>query len=414
MRILINKEVRRLLITVIAVILFFIVSGQVAAGLASHDYKQSMILHDYEVAGYLVRSGLDESHIVRSFTAVKTVDDGEVGRELLQAAGYDVSVQDSLVPAVKDFHRKYAVILLALSIAFSVTMCAVFLLFILRQYTRIEKADSDIRDFMAGKIGIRLDDREEGSLSKLFASVNALATSQVALVGKETKRREFLKDTISDISHQLKTPLAALRMYTEIIQNEETRNPVVNDFTSKIEREIARMESLVQDLLKLAKLDAGAIDLEKSTHSLRDFLEEVIERFRTRCELENKRITLDCDERIAMDFDGKWLLEAISNIIKNALDHTEAHDLIQIRCSETPLLVQISIEDSGTGIHPEDIHHIFKRFYRSRFSKDKQGVGIGLTLAKTIIEKHGGTVTVESELGKGTAFHLAFPKIADL
>lgn len=414
MKIFINKEVKMLFIALAVVFLFFMILGQITVELAADDYKRNMIFHDYGVAGYLARNELDESQIIRSFTTEKTNDDVKKGRKLLQQAGYDSNTQNSLLPAVEHFYHKYALIFLILSITFSVMVCAVFLLFILRQYKRIEKAISDIQAFMAGNVGIRLNDHEEGSLSKLFTSINIMATSQAAHIEKEKQNREFLKDTISDISHQLKTPLAALKMYNEIIQNENCGNDVVDSFTSKIEREIARMESLIQNLLKLAKLDSGSIELEKHTHNLKEFLEEAIEGFRTRAKLEGKAIVLHCDEHITMNFDKEWMLEAVSNIIKNALDHTGAKNLIEVRCDETPVFIQITIKDNGMGIHPEDIHHIFKRFYRSRFSKDKQGVGIGLTLSKAIVENHGGTVTVESELGKGTAFYLAFPKLSNL
>jgi signal transduction histidine kinase len=113
-------------------------------------------------------------------------------------------------------------------------------------------------------------------------------------------------------------------------------------------------------------------------------------------------------------FDETWLIEAVGNIIKNALDHTDSGDSIEISCEDALVATEIIIRDNGAGIHPEDIHHIFKRFYRSRFSKDKQGVGIGLALSKTIVEKHGGTITVRSELGQGAEFHLIFPRLTNL
>ncbi|MPN60207.1 Sensor protein SrrB [bioreactor metagenome] len=104
----------------------------------------------------------------------------------------------------------------------------------------------------------------------------------------------------------------------------------------------------------------------------------------------------------------------MGNIIKNALDHTEAKGRIEISCEDTAVLTEIVIRDNGAGIHPEDIHHVFKRFYRSRFSKDKTGVGIGLSLSKAIVELHGGTVAVSSKLGEGAEFHLIFPKLTNL
>ncbi|TYP54211.1 sensor histidine kinase [Thermosediminibacter litoriperuensis] len=414
MKIFINKEVKKLFITLAGVSIIFIILGQVAIMFSANDYKQNMLQHDYEVAGYMRRRGIDKLLIIRSFTCEKSNEDIEAGRKLLQMAGYNSEIQNNLLPSVERFYQKNAAISLALFITFSVTSSLTILFFVLQHYKRIEEADLSLRDFMAGNTNIRLDELGEDSLHKLFATINSIVTSQVAHIEREKQNRKFLKDTISDISHQLKTPLAALKMYNEIILNENIENNVVKSFSLKIEREIIRMESLIQNLLKLAKLDAGSIKLEKSTHNLKDFLREVIEGFRTRAEIECKKIILDCDEHIVMNFDKEWLLEALSNIIKNALDHTEAQDKIEVHCTETPALILITIKDNGTGIHPEDIPHIFKRFYRSRFSKDKHGVGIGLTLAKTIIEMHGGIVTVESEVGKGTAFNLIFPKLSNL
>ncbi len=414
MRIFANKEVKSLFVVIAAVLLVFIVLGQIAVKFMTDDYKQNMIMHDYGVAGYLVGNKLDKPQIVRAFTSEKARNDVETGQELLQAAGYSSSIQSSLIPEVERFHGKYALIMFALSVVFSMVILAALLSFMLWQDKRIEKANADIRDFMDGNVHVRLDDHEEGSLSKLFTSVNGMATSLTSHIIREKQSGEFLRDTISDISHQLKTPLAALQMYNEIIQDEETGSDVVDNFTVKSERELNRMENLIQNLLKLAKLDAGSIELEKSTHNLKEFLEESIKGFRTRAELENKFIRLGCDEHITLLFDEEWMLEAVSNLIKNALDHTESKDKIEILCHETPVVTEITIKDNGTGIHPEDIHHVFKRFYRSRFSKDKQGIGIGLTLSKAIIEKHGGSITVESEFGKGTAFHLAFPKLTNL
>jgi signal transduction histidine kinase len=284
----------------------------------------------------------------------------------------------------------------------------------LRRDTQLESAGEKLHCFMEGDTSARLEDTSEGSLSRFFAAVNAMATSLTAHIDKEKHSREFLKDTISDISHQLKTPLAALQMYNEIIMEEDTGNKVVEDFTLKSQRELSRMENLIQNLLKLAKLDAGTIMLEKRTHNLKEFLEQCLGTFAIRARLEGKRISLQCDNDSALCFDEIWLGEAVGNIIKNALDHTDAGDQIEIYCAETEISTEIIIKDSGSGIHPEDIHHIFKRFYRSRFSKDSQGVGIGLALSKSIMEKHGGTITVQSQLESGTAFYLIFPKLSNM
>lgn len=284
----------------------------------------------------------------------------------------------------------------------------------LKRNKQLENAGEKIQHFMDGDTSIRLEDSNENSLSQFYAIINSMATSLNAHIEKENHSREFLKDTISDISHQLKTPLTALQMYNEIIMDEKNGNEVVENFTIKSQRELCRMENLIQSLLKLAKLDAGTIRLEKSGQNLKVFLEKCLGAFMTRAKLEKKGISLQCDNFVSLCFDEIWLDEAVSNIIKNALDHTEENDQIEVFCVETVISIEIIVKDNGTGIHPEDIHHIFKRFYRSRYSKDRQGVGIGLALVKAIIEQHGGTITVQSELGRGTVFRLIFPKLSNL
>lgn len=414
MRIFTDKGFKFQFITIGAAFLLFTLLGQLVVKWMADEYKQNLIFHDYGVAGILAQEKLDKTKITQAFTSEKTEDEIETGRELLQRSGYTASIQNSLLPEVEHYHRKFAAISLILSLVFSAIILSVLLYFTLVRNKKIEQANLDIQGFMNGNIGIRLDDQEEDSLSRLFTAVNAMATSQAAHIAKEKENKEFLQDTISDISHQLKTPLAALKMYNEIIQDEKAGNPVVDSFILKSERELARMETLIQSLLKLARLDTGSIELEKKTQNLKEFLEEAIKSFRIRANLENKAILLRCNESIALSFDEEWLLEAVGNIIKNALDHTSAKDKIEIQCDETPVFTEIMIKDNGTGIHPEDIHHIFKRFYRSRYSKDKQGIGIGLSLSKAIIEKHGGSITVESEFMKGASFHLVFPKLSNM
>lgn len=413
MRIFTDKGFRLQFILMTAALLLFTILGQLVVMHMAEDYKNNMIAHDYGVAGSLTHSELDKTKILQAFTSEKTKDDLETGRVLLQASGYTGSIQNNLLPEVEHFQRKFAVISLALSIVFSAAILLLILYFALQRDKKLESANTDIQSFMSGNLHIRLYDHDEGSMSQLFTSLNALATSQAAHIAQEKQNKEFLKDTIADISHQLKTPLAALKMYNEIMQTEKTAIDVVESFLSKSERELNRMEILIQNLLKLARLDVGAIELKKRKQNLKVFLDEVIKGFRTRAELEDKAILLRCNENIAFSFDEEWLLEAVANIIKNALDHTSAKEQIEILCDETPIVIEIMIKDNGTGIHPEDIHYVFKRFYRSRFSKDKQGIGIGLALAKTIVEKHGGYITVES-LKKGACFRLVFPKLSNL
>lgn len=271
----------------------------------------------------------------------------------------------------------------------------------------IEKAEIQITEYIAGNQNACIECDEEGELYKLFHKVNSLVSILNAHAEKESNSKEFLKNTISDISHQLKTPLAALNIYNGIMQN-ESNSPEVQEFTSLTEQELDRIETLVQNLLKITKLDAGTIIIDKKLENVSEIMKEIKNHFIFRAEHEKKQIRLTGDDNINLLCDRDWLIQAIDNIVKNALDHTSEGGLISIEWKQFASVIQIVIKDNGSGIHPEDLHHIFKRFYRSRFSKDTQGVGLGLPLAKAIIEEHNGNIEVDSELGRGTIFTLSF------
>ena len=277
------------------------------------------------------------------------------------------------------------------------------------QEQSMENAAHQIAEYILDRRKGGIECSEEGAMYRLFHEVNSLVTMADAHADSERRAKEFLRRTISDISHQLKTPIAALNIYNGILQQETADAATVREFTSLSEQELDRIESLVQSLLKMARLDAGAITLERSPENVFDLLEHIKRQYSFRAEQEGKEIALEGDEQTVFSCDRTWLAEAIGNLVKNALDHTVQGDRILVRWQQSPCLTQITVEDTGSGIHSEDLYHIFKRFYRSRFSKDTQGVGLGLPLAKSIVEAHQGSIEVHSKLGQGTAFTINFP-----
>ena len=170
------------------------------------------------------------------------------------------------------------------------------------------------------------------------------------------------------------------------------------------EQELDRMGTLVQNLLKIARWDAGTVVLEKSPQCVCDLMERVRGQYAFRAEREGKALSFEGDDAVTLLCDPHWMAEAVGNLVKNALDHTARGDHIAVTWSGYASLIRIVVRDSGSGIAPEDLPHIFKRFYRSRFSQDTQGVGLGLPLAKAVIEAHSGTITVDSAPGQGTVF----------
>lgn len=279
--------------------------------------------------------------------------------------------------------------------------------FLKGQLGLIRGAEQTLTRFLSGQRDARIDCEEEGALFRFFHTVNTLSAALNAKAEREKQANSVLKDTISDISHQLKTPLAALSLYNGLIAEADTI-PDVRALAASSEAEIDRMSSLVRNLLKLARLDAGVIRFEMRRVSLAGLMSELKRRFSLRAEAEKKTILLSGGPAELL-CDVTWLSEALGNILKNALDHTSPGGEIRMEWGQTGDLLCLSVRDDGSGIHPEDLPYIFKRFYRSRFSRDTQGIGLGLPLAATVIEAHGGTIEVESEPGRGTVFRICFP-----
>lgn len=304
--------------------------------------------------------------------------------------------------------KNAAIYILGGSLLMGILIVLLFYRYFKEQNRIMENAITQIKTYISGNQDARIECDDEGELYRLFHEVNTLVTILNAHVEKKENAKQFLKNTISDISHQLKTPLAALNIYNGIMQEEAKNSPTLMEFTVRTEQELDRIEMLVQNLLKITKLDAGTIVIEKEHENISDMMNSIERHFYYRAEKEEKKLSFSGDDNISLLCDRSWVMEAISNMVKNALEHTQKDNTIRVEWTQVASFVRIMIQDNGSGIHPEDLYYIFKRFYRSRFSKDTQGIGLGLSLAKAIVEAHSGTIEVDSELGVGTTFTINF------
>ena len=406
-----GKETKTLLIAITAICLVsFLLAGGIATLLAK-NFQQELLLHDYGVAGHLLNNESELS--ISAFTSQPNENDIERGRAALASIGYDETTSMRFLPAVQIYRNQtmFSVFLL-LVFLFGAIYLSLFL-YLRRQHKAFSNAENTIRQFLDGNTTSRIECSQAGDWYSLFHAINEMATILSAHAENQRQTKEFLQDIISDVSHQIKTPLSALKMYHEIIESHKDDATTVSSFTEKSQREIKRMEDVIYTLLKLARLDAGIIQMEKTPENLSVLMQDVLERFETWAEREHKTITLSGKEDVVLSCDALWVSEAIGNIVKNALEHTENGGHIGVKWSQSPLMTQIEISDDGKGIHPEDLYNIFKRFYRSRFSSDVHGIGLGLPLAKSIVEAHGGTISVTSSSGAGTTFTLHFFNLTD-
>lgn len=254
---------------------------------------------------------------------------------------------------------------------------------------------------------MNIDDNTEGELSILKNNLYKVITLLQSQNEYLKNDKLYLADSIADISHQLKTPLTSMMVMCELLENEE--NPDKRqEFVAVINNQLSKMKWLITNILKISKLDADATEFKRDEVSISKVLDDSLKPFALTAELKNIAIQNSANDFV-FNGDESWTVEAISNIVKNCLEHTNDGGKITISSESTNLYNKLTISDNGCGIAEEDLPHIFERFYHGKNSS-KDCVGIGLALAKTVFEKENASVTVESEQGRGSVFEIRFYK----
>lgn len=279
----------------------------------------------------------------------------------------------------------------------------VFALYKRRQRKRLDRLVSYLAAVNSGSYDLDLDSNSENADSRLQNEIYKTTVTLREAAQQSSESREKLKTALSDISHQLKTPLTSIIITTEnLLDNPDLPTELRQEFLRDIYRSSNHISFLVQSLLTLSKLDADSIVLKRKPEPLGDIFSEVTQNIAVSAELKGVSVTTD-DNGVTLDCDKKWLCEALSNIAKNCVEHTGAGGTVRLTAESNPLYTKITVSDNGQGIAPEDLPHIFERFYRGKNAAD-DSVGIGLALSKTIVEKAGGTIRVDSEPKKGSSF----------
>ena len=365
--------------------------------------KEMYLSHNRSVVSSLLEAGVERNVIARAFAADASSPEGEA---LVEMMGLGENAKAAFLPGIAGMQSKMAVCMtgFVMSLWF-VQMAGAGFFFSDREKVYAE-AEKTVRKFAEGDFSENISYLEEGRLHQLFGSVDHLAKALAAQSEMTGRAKAFLKDTISDISHQLKTPLAALEMYCEIILAEPENTEIVIKFTKKASEALIRMERLILALLKIARLDAGAVIFEKKDYSVGDVVKRGIEELAVRAQREGKEILLSGQDSVSVNCDLQWTGEALGNLVKNALDYTREGAKIEISWEELADAVRVSVIDDGEGIGEEMFYHMFKRFYRVGKGN---GIGLGLPLAKSVMEGQGGMLSAHNIPGGGAAFVMTFP-----
>lgn len=225
---------------------------------------------------------------------------------------------------------------------------------------------------------------------------------------ESVREKERVKGLISDISHQTRTPVANIKLYLELLGDEELSQSG-QEFLGKIQGQMEKIDFLMQSMVKMSRIETGILQIHKEDKNLYETIRHAVASVVPKAAQKKIALYVDCEEEMFIRHDSKWTEEAIYNVLDNALKYTEPGGKIHIQAERQELFVKLSISDTGKGIAPERQAEIFTRFYREPEVHDKPGVGIGLYLARTIMELQKGYIEVQSEVGRGASFRLYFP-----
>lgn len=403
-----DKNARYYMMTLCGLVGSFLILTCFLSWFHGREVQRLVFEREQSMVSSLMEQGVPRALIVQ---ALSGADAGSAGdsAELLRQLGHTQAVSFRLFPGIDRSVRLFGGAAVVIMLVPGIFLLGAAVWFLWKRERLYRQAEGVIARFSEGNFEEHLPQNEDGSIYQLFSAVEELAAALRAQGEKEQNGKVFLRDMVSDISHQLKTPLAALHMYTEIIAQEPECRETVERFSQKAMRSIDRIEELVQTLLKVSRIDAGSIVFQKEWQTALGLVESAAADLTIRAQREKKRLVMEGDAAQMVFCDREWTREAVANLIKNALDHMEENGTVTVSWERSPAMFRLSVSDDGCGIAEEDIHHVFKRFYRGRGDGGRQGIGLGLSLAKSIVEGQGGMISVSSAPGEGAAFILMLP-----
>lgn len=339
----------------------------------------------------------------------KDLSHKEAGYEIIDKYGYNTNLDKEFLEPINTAYKNFINNNIIFFVSFS--FCLILLMAILLNhiYNKMNILTTSMQEALEKRLINKEYKYLEGDYGKLVFAFDDIRKRLEQSIVNLSKEKLFLKNTLSDTSHQLKTPLAALKMYNEILITENLSNEEKIFFLQNSKTQVNRMEWLIKNLLKLAKLDTGTISFNIRNENLKETIEDALDTLYSKARENNIEFELGlCNSYI--NHDKEWLSEAFINIIKNGLEHTSKDGIIKISLIDNTIYSKISIKDNGVGIGKDELPKIFNRFYKSKNNKNKESVGIGLSLSKSIIEANGGIIEAKSEINKGTEFIITFIK----
>ena len=278
------------------------------------------------------------------------------------------------------------------------------------RYTEYNLLNKMLDDAISGEFEEKNFDESE--LSKLQSKLMRYLTTSSISEKKLREEKENIEELITNISHQTKTPLTNIMMYSELLG--EKADGELKEYAEEIHSQSRKLEDLITALVKMSRLETGIFRLQPETNSLMTVLKRAYDQALPKAKLKNIELILSEGTDAKANIDLKWTTEAVFNIIDNAIKYSGEGTSIKLKINTFEMFSSISVEDHGIGIGEEEIPKLFARFYRSRQVSDNEGIGVGLYLARQLTEDQGGYIKVKSAPGKGSTFELFFPNVSKL
>lgn len=401
-----NREyLKKYLIQILIVVIFFLIGFIIVNKLEYNQYKKNF---NYKINGIFLFLQEKYPDITKE-DLMDALNSDNSKTSILKEYGYDVEI-DSLIDENDSLNFKYSVYKMVI-----IGLCLVILIYLfvkshLESDREIDKIIKLLERINHKDYELNINELSEDKLSILREEIYKTTIMLKESADNSLKDKINLKNSLQDISHQLKTPLTSINIMLDNISDDPNMKlEVREEFIRHIKKEMANITFLVQAILKLSKFEANTVTFHSKEVSTQKIVDAVISNLSNLSDLKNICIVVDnkCKNIIKCDF--KWQVEALTNIVKNAIEHSYNNSKVIFECNSNSLYTEFRVKDFGSGMSEEETINIFKRFYKGE-NADKDSIGIGLSLSKAIIEKDNGQIIVESKKGRGTTFIIRYFK----
>lgn len=400
-----RKTLIKVLLTNIVIVLLFIIIFVVVIKMQNKVYSKIV----NEKINDIINNVMEKYPEVKEEDILKIINNRDDSSEnILEKYGYDDEL--SYIKELRENINKNLINTAVLIGIFGIASLSIFMRYVLIQEKELKEINEYIKEVNNKNYSLKIEDNKDGELSRLRNELYKTTVILREAAENSEEEKEKLSIAIADISHQLKTPLTSIRiMLDNISDNPDMPQEIREDFIQDISKQVEHMSSLVISLLKTAKFDAGTIKMKNEEIDAKKLIDSVINNLAILIEIKEIEVITKIDEKAIFIADYKWQQEALTNILKNAIEHSQPKSNIYIIVENTSIFLKIKIKDEGQGIEQKDLKHIFERFYRAK-NCNEDSIGIGLSLAKTIIEQNNGYIKATSEVGKGTLFEIKYIK----